>query len=111
MLLVERVRNVLGDMKEEVVTTPLSEKKYLTKDAEKGTDKLADMLLMENKYSTNDVDKGTDELEDTKQAVNTIHRKCLYQCEVQSSGSKGWFKLDSGILKITFSKIHSEFHK
>ena len=111
MLSVERVSNVLGDTKEEVVTTPSYEKKYSTKDVEKGTDKLADMLLIENKYSTNDVEKGTYKLEYTKQEVNTIHRKGLYQCEVQSSGSKGWFKLDSGILKITFSKIHSEFHK
>ena len=41
-------------------TTPLSENKSLTNDVEKGTDKLADMLLMEKKYSTKDVDKGTD---------------------------------------------------
>ena len=33
-----KVSNVFGDRKEEVVTTPLSEKKSLTKDVEKGTD-------------------------------------------------------------------------
>ena len=71
----EKVSNVLGDRKEEVVTTPLSENKYSTKDVEKGTDKLADMLLMEKKYSTKDVDKGTDELAYMKQVVNTILRK------------------------------------
>ena len=43
----EKVNNVLGDCKEEVVTTPLSEKKSLTKDVEKGTDELADTLFME----------------------------------------------------------------
>ena len=37
----EKVSNVLGDMKEEVVTTPFCKKKYLTKDVEKSTDKLA----------------------------------------------------------------------
>ena len=58
-----------------MVTTPLSEKKYLTKDVDKGTDKLADMLLTENKYSTKDVYKGTDELVDMKQSVNKFFRK------------------------------------
>ena len=50
----------MGDRKEGLVTTSLSEKKYSTKDVEKGTDKLADMLLIEKKSSTKDVDKGTD---------------------------------------------------
>ena len=50
----------MGDRKEEVVTPPVSEKKSSTKDVKKGTDKLADMLLMEKKYSTKDVDKVTD---------------------------------------------------
>ena len=77
-----------------MVTTSLFEKKYLTKDVEKGTDKLADKLFMEKKYSTKDVDKGTDEFLDMKQAVNTICRKGLDQFECQSSGSKVWFKLD-----------------
>ena len=96
----------MGDRKEEVVTTPLSEKKSLTEDVEKCTDKLADMILMEMKSSTKDVNKGTYEFADTKQAVNTIRRKGLDKFEVQSSGSKGWFKLDIG-LKKTFSKSHS----
>ena len=38
MLLVEKVSNVLDDRKDSVVTTPLSEKKSLTKDVEKCTD-------------------------------------------------------------------------
>ena len=38
----------------------------MAKDIDKGTDKLADMLLTEKKYSTKDVEKGTDELEDMK---------------------------------------------
>ena len=58
----EKVSNVLGDRKEAVFTTPLSEKKSSTKDVEKVIDELADMLLMENKSSTNNLDKGTDEL-------------------------------------------------
>ena len=37
MLSVDKVSNVLGDRKKEVVTTPLSEKKLLTKDIDKGT--------------------------------------------------------------------------
>ena len=91
----EKVSNVLGDRKEEVVTTPFSEKKSSTKDVEKGTHKQEDMLT-EKKYSTKDVDKGTDELEDTKQVAKKIRRKGLYQFEGQSSGYKGWFKLDIG---------------
>ena len=43
MLSNEKVSNILGDRKEEVVTTSLLEKKSLTKDAEKGTDELAYM--------------------------------------------------------------------
>ena len=64
----------MGDRKQELVTTSLSEKRSLTQDVEKGTDKLADMLLMEKKSSTNDVDKGTDELSDMKQAINKFFR-------------------------------------
>ena len=33
----EKVSSFLGDRKEEVVTTPLSEKKSLTNDVDKGT--------------------------------------------------------------------------
>ena len=44
--------------------TPLSEKKYSTKDVQKGIDELADTILMEKKSSKNDVEKGTDELAD-----------------------------------------------
>ena len=77
---VEKVGNVLGDRKKEVVTTPLSEKKS----------------------STNDVDKGTGELEDMKEALVTTHRKDLDKFEGQSKGSTRWFKHDSGVLKIKF---------
>ena len=59
--------------KNAMVTTPLLEKKSLTKD----------------------VDKGTGELEDMKQAVVTIRSKDLDKFEGQSKGSTGWFKLDS----------------
>ena len=58
----EKVSNALGDRKEEVGNTLFSEKKSLTKDAEKGTDKLADTLLSEKKSSTKYVEKGTDKL-------------------------------------------------
>ena len=84
----ENVRNVLDDRKEDVVKTPLSENKSLTKDVEKGNDKLADILLMEKKPSTKDVDKGTDVFSDIEHAVSTIFRKGLYQFYGQSSGSK-----------------------
>ena len=40
----EKVSNVLGDRKEKVVTTMLSEKKSSTKHVEKGTDELAEYL-------------------------------------------------------------------
>ena len=71
----EKVSNVLGDRKEEVVTTPLSEKKPSTKYVDKGNEELADMPFMEKKYLTKDVDKGTDELVGMKQEVVTICRK------------------------------------
>ena len=59
-MLVDKVGNVLGDRKEEVVTTPFLEKKSSTKDVEKGTDKLSDTTLLGKKYLTKDVDKGAD---------------------------------------------------
>ena len=107
----EKVSNVLGDRKYEVVRTPLSEKKSSTKVVEKCTDKLAHILLMEKKYLTKDVDKGTDELAYMKQAVSKIRRKGLDQFEGKSSGFKGRFKLDIGFLKTTFSKSHPELYK
>ena len=61
----EKFSNFLGDRKEEVVTTPFSDKKSLTKDVDKGTDEFADTLLMEKKSSTKNVEKGTGELADT----------------------------------------------
>ena len=60
----EKVSNILGDRKEAVVTTTLSEKKSLTKDVEKGIEEFSDTLFYEKKSSTKDVDKGTDELSD-----------------------------------------------
>ena len=75
MSLVDKVSNVLGDRKEEVVMTPLSE----------------------NRSPTKDIDKGTYKLEDTKKAVVKIRRKGLYKFEVQSKGYTGWFKFDSGV--------------
>ena len=83
-------------MKEEVATTLLLDKKSSMNDVDEGTDELADMPLMEKKYSAKDVDKSTDELSDMKQAVVTMCRKGLYKFEGQSTGSKGWFILNSG---------------
>ena len=91
--------------------TPLLEKNSATKDVDEGTDELVDMTLLDKKYSTNDVDKGTDELADMKKTVVTILKKGLDQFEGQSKGSTGWFKLDSGFLKTSFSSFHSEFYK
>ena len=48
--MVDIVSNVLGDRKEEVVTTPLLEKKSPTKDFEEGTGELEDMPFLEKKY-------------------------------------------------------------
>ena len=77
MLLRDKVSNILGDRKEEVVTTSFLEKKSLTKDVDKGTDELADTPLSEKKSSTNYVDTGTDEFSDMKKAVVKIRSKCL----------------------------------
>ena len=63
----------MDDNKEEVFTTPLSEKKSLEKD----------------------VDKGTDELEHMKEAVVKILRKDSDNFEGQYKGSTGWFNIDS----------------
>ena len=91
--------------------TLLSEKKNSTKKVDKGTDEKAYTLLSGNKPLTKDVEKGTDELEFNKQKVNKIHRKGLNQFEGQSTGTKGWFKLDIDFLKTTFSKSHPELYK
>ena len=101
----EKISNVLGDMKEDVVMTPLSEKEYSTKDVEKGTDILADVLLIEKKYSTRDLEKVTGELADMKQTVNIILKEGLDQFKGQSSGSKGRFKLDIGFFRQLFLKV------
>ena len=83
----------------------------MTNDGDKGTDELADTPLLEKKYSTKYVDTGNDELADMKKAVVTIRRTVLDQFEGRSKLSTGWFKLDSGFLKTTFSTIHSELYK
>ena len=56
--MVDRISNVLGDRKEEVVMMPLLEKKPSTKDVDKGTYELADTPLLDNKSSKKYVDKG-----------------------------------------------------
>ena len=73
MSLIEKNSNVLDDNKEAVVTNPLSEKKSLT----------------------NDVDKGTKKLEDMKGAVVTIRRKYSDNFEGQSKVSTCWFNFYS----------------
>ena len=62
----------MGDRKEKLFTTPLSE----------------------NKSSTKYVEKGIDELGDMKKAFFTICRKGLDKFEGQYKGPTGWFKLD-----------------
>ena len=84
MSLVEKVSNVLDDRKEAVVTTPLSEKKSLTKD----------------------VDKGTGELEDMKEAVVTTRSKYSDKFEGQSKGYMGWFKIYSEFI-FSLQIIHN----
>ena len=73
----EKVSNVQGDRKEAGVTKPLSENKSSTKDAEKGTDELADMLLTEKKSSKKDVEKGIDEFADTLFSEKKYLRRML----------------------------------
>ena len=70
---VDKVINDFDDRKEAVVPKPLSEKKSLTKD----------------------VDKGAGEMEYTKEAVVTIHGKDLDKFEGQYKGYTGQFKLES----------------
>ena len=96
MLSVEKVSNFLGDRKEEVVTTPLSENKSSTKDVDKGADELEYMkkevvttLLLEKKSSTMDFEKGTDELADTpllqKKLRQRMLKKVLMICQIWKS--------------------------
>ena len=47
---------------DDLADTLLMEKKYCSKNFEKGTDKWADTLLMEKKSSSKNIEKGTDEL-------------------------------------------------
>ena len=108
---VEKVSNVLGDSKEEVITTPLLENKSSTNDADKGSNELADTPLLEKKSSTKYVDTGNDELADMKKAVVTIRRTVLDKFEGQSKLSTGWFKLDSVFFKTKFSTILNELQK
>ena len=63
---------------------------------------MADTPLLEKKYSTKDVEKGNDELAGMKKAMVTIRSKGLDKFEGQSKGSTGWFKLDSGFKKKHF---------
>ena len=72
---VEKDSNCLDDKKEAVVTTPLSEKKSMTK------------------Y----FDKGTGELEYMKKAAIIIRSKYLDKYECQSEVYTVWFNLDSDI--------------
>ena len=69
------------------------------------------MSWTQKKYFKRNFDKGTEELTDMKQAVVTIHRTGLDHFEGQSKECKGQFKLDSGLLKTTFSSIISELYK
>ena len=85
----EKVSNVLGDSKEDVVTMPFLENKSPTKDVDKGTDEWADTPLLEKKSSTKDVEKGTDELADMEKAVFKILRKGLYKFNGQSKKPTG----------------------
>ena len=89
----------------------LYENKSSTNNVDKGTDDLADTLLSEKKYSTFDVDKGADGLAFMKQKFNTILRKGLNQFEGQSTGSKGWFKLNIEIFKQFFLKLIHNYIK
>ena len=101
----------MGDRKEEVVTTPLLEKKSSTNDVDEGTDELVDMPLLEKKSLTKDVDKGTYELADIEQVVVKIRMKGLDKFEGESKGYTGWFKLDSGFLKQMFLQFIQNYIK
>ena len=110
---VDKDSNVFDDKKEEVVTTPLTEKKSLTtekvttsdevnkhtekfktsEEVVKGTEEVqkrtGDIITNE------DVDKGTGKLEYMKEAVFPIRRKDFYKFKGQSKGSTGWFNVDN----------------
>ena len=79
---------------DELTDMLLMDKKSSTNNVYKGTDGLADTLLMQRKSSTKYVDKGTDELAFMKQKVNAIIGDFLDHFEGQSIRSKGWFKID-----------------
>ena len=104
--------NVLGDKKETVVTTPLSEKKLLTTEkvtttdqVQKRTDKITtreevvkcnyEVHKRTEKIKTNEeVGKSSEKLEDMREAVVTIRRKDFDKFERLSKGSTVWFNLD-----------------
>ena len=96
---------------DELADTLLSEKKISTKKVEKGTDEKVYTQLYEKKsekkYLTNDFKKGTDKLLFKKQKVPTICRKGLNKFEGQSTETHGWFKLNIKFFKTTYYESHS----
>ena len=110
---VDKDSNNLDDKKEAVVTTPLSEKKWLTNEKVTTSDEVNKRI---EKFTTSeevvkvneevhkraktitrneDVEKGTETLEDIKEAVVTINMKDSDNFEVQYKGSIGWFNFDN----------------
>ena len=128
MLFLDKDTNVLDDKKEAVVTTPLSEKKWLktenvtTSDkAHKRTEKIttgeevfkgADEVHKhtENIAKNEEVDKGTEELEDMKEAVVKIRRKDPDKFEGHYKGTKWWFNTDHEFKKRKLSALESDFY-
>ena len=120
MLSVDKYTNVLGDKKETVVTTLLSENKLLKTEKVRTIDELYkrtenittgggvvkgnDEVHKRTQSNTKneEVEKGYEKLEDMKEVVVTIRRKCSYKFECQSKGSIGQFNPDDEFLKESF---------
>ena len=78
---VEKVSKFLCDRKEEVFTTPLLQKNNKKNMLTKALMKFADMPFWEKKSLTKDVEKSTDKLADVNKAVVIICKKGLYKFE------------------------------
>ena len=124
MLSADKDTNILDNKKEEVVTTPLLEKKLLTTEKVKTSDEVHKHTEnittieevhkrtgkvhkpTENITTSEEVYKGSEKLEDMKEVVVTICGKGSYKFESQSKGYTVWFNLDHEFLKESFLRLN-----
>ena len=101
---VDKDTNVLGDKKEAVVTTPLSEKKLLTTEkvtksdnVHKRTEKITTseevVKVTDEVHKPTENIKTDEEVDKCKEALVIIRRKYTDKFEGQSKGSTGWFNI------------------